>query len=63
MIRCKHLFVVTLQVKSTFTNNAGFRGFFVQARLVADGSNVGGFVNPQPGDPYQLSSCNPSTVS
>jgi len=56
-------FVVTLQVRSTFTTNAGFRGFFVQARSVADGNNVGGFLNPQPGDLYRLSSCNPSTVS
>ena len=37
-----------------------FRGFFIQARLVADDSNVGGFLS---GDGYRLSSCAPPTVS
>lgn len=39
-----------------------FRGFFIQARLVSDDSNVGGFVSPQAGQEYRLSSCTPSTV-
>ena len=39
-----------------------FRGFFIQARLVADDSNVGGFLEPLAGQEYQLSSCVPSTV-
>ena len=42
-----------------------FRGFFIQARLVADGSDVGGFLAPQAGQveqDYQLSNCTPSTV-
>ena len=39
-----------------------FRGFFIQARLVADDSNVGGFLDPLAGQEYQLSSCVPSTV-
>ena len=40
-----------------------FRGFFIQARLVADGSNVGEFLSPQAGEEYRLSSCVPSSVS
>ena len=40
-----------------------FRGFFVQTRLVADDSNVGGFLHPLAGQEYRLSSCVPSTVS
>ena len=39
-----------------------FRGFFIQARLVADDSNVGGFLDPLAGQEYRLSSCVPSTV-
>ena len=39
---------------------ATFRGFFIQARLVADDSVVGGFLS---GDGYRLSSCLPPTVS
>ena len=39
------------------------RGFFIQARLAADDSNVGGFLSPQAGEEYQLSSCMPATVS
>ena len=39
---------------------ATFRGFFIQARLVADDSNVGGFLS---GDGYRLSNCSPPTVS
>ncbi len=37
-----------------------FRGFFIQARLVADDSNVGGFLT---GTGYRLSDCAPATVS
>ena len=42
--------------------NLVFRGFFIQARLVVDDSNVEGFLDPLAGQEYQLSSCVPSTV-
>ncbi len=39
-----------------------FRGFFIQARIMADDSNIGGFQNPGTNDLYQLSSCPNPTV-
>ena len=59
-------FAVVLQVNRDHLDadpTLVFRGFFIQARLVADDSNVGGFVDPPTGQEYQLSSCVPSTVS
>jgi hypothetical protein len=56
---------VTLRVNPSelaANNTSAFRGFFIQARLAADDSNVGGFLDPLPGQEYQLSSCTPSTV-
>ena len=55
-------YVVVLRVSDGQDPSVVFRGFFIQARLVADGSNVGGFLAPQAGQDYQLSSCTPSTV-
>jgi hypothetical protein len=56
---------VTLRVNSselTRDPTLAFRGFFIQARLVADDSYMGGFLDPLPGQEYRLSSCTPSTV-
>ena len=55
-----HLVVLRSQRTSVM-----FRGFFIQARLIADGSDVGGFLAPEAGQvdqDYQLSNCTPSTV-
>ncbi len=43
-------------------SQTAFRGFFIQARLMADDSSVGGFQNPGTNDPYRLSSCPTPTV-
>ena len=59
-------FSVTLRVNRDRLDadpTLAFRGFFIQARLVADDSNVGGFLDPLAGQEYQLSNCVPSTVS
>ena len=56
--------IVVLRAQSLATGPPlVFRGFFIQARLAADDSNVGGFLSPQAGQEYQLSSCTPPTVS
>ncbi len=53
------LFTVILRVLPASYNvsQTDFRGFFIQARLMADDSNVGGFQNVGTNDPYRLSSC------
>ena len=56
---------VVLRVSDGQDPSVVFRGFFIQARLVADGSNVAGFLASQTGQDeqdYRLSSCTPSTV-
>jgi len=58
-----YYFAVVLRVDEAVNPSAMFRGFFIQARLAADDSNVGGFLSPQDGQEYQLSSCTQSTVS
>ena len=57
-------FAVILRVSPAFEaiGQAGFRGFFIQAKLIANVSNVGGFQNPNTNDLYGLSSCPTPTV-
>ncbi len=57
---------MVLRVQPAFVapDQSGFRGFFIQARIMADDSNIGGFQNPGTNDPYRLSSCpNPAVRS
>ncbi len=58
------VFAVILRVLPSFeaAGQAGFRGFFIQARLIANDSNVGRFQNPITNDLYRLSSCPTPTV-
>ncbi len=53
-----------LRVLPTFEDRSqdGFRGFFVQAKLIANDSNVEGFQYPSTNDSYRLSSCPTPTV-
>ena len=55
------IFAVILRVSDP-ASGLTFRGFFIQARLVADDSDIGGFIYPVNGE-YRLSSCSPPTVS
>ena len=59
-----YFLTVVLQIIPSFIDGTrtGFRGFLVQARTAVDMSNIGGFVNPGPDEPYQLSSCTPPMV-
>ena len=58
-----NFFAVVLRVSDPGSNFT-FRGFFIQAKLVADGSDIGGFTTPLgSGREYRLSSCSPPTVS
>ncbi len=57
-------YTVVLRVLPAFmvVGQSGFRGFFIQARLMADNSNIGRFVNPSTNYPFRLSSCPTSSV-
>ena len=64
MLTLLSFLTVVLQIIPSFIvgTRTGFRGFLVQAQTAVDMSNIGGFVNPGPDEPYQLSSCTPPTV-
>ena len=63
MLTSLSFLTVVLQIIQSFiATRTGFRGFLVQVQTAVDMSNIGGFVNPGPDEPYQLSSCTPPTV-